>query len=220
MNHIRQAHSDIVHFATFTTPVLIWVRSTNDGTTHDYAIFAFASANHIEFVTYMGFLIVPDAPVVVESVIEEVLHGILKLRQLIVADVRVPAHDEGLAEVLTNDTRSLIKQFIPLFIIHLVKQSLCVIQELEFILFLHQVAEILEFHHLAGITLHHAYILADSDEHILRIVNHSDGAQFLFFSNMSSFFPDVDSLQIRPLNSNEISKGILDSVGNFVPSNI
>ena len=168
----------------------------------------------------MGFLIVPDAPVVVESVIEEVLHGILKLRQLIVADVRVPAHDEGLAEVLTNDTRSLIKQFIPLFIIHLVKQSLCVIQELEFILFLHQVAEILEFHHLAGITLHHAYILADSDEHILRIVNHSDGAQFLFFSNMSSFFPDVDSLQIRPLNSNEISKGILDSVGNFVPSNI
>ena len=170
MNYICEVHTDIVYLTTLATPVFIRIRSTNNSSSHDNAISALTSANHIELVANMGFLIIPDAPVVVETFIEEVLHSILKLRQCVVADVRIPAHDECLAEVFTNDPPCPIEQLVPLLNVHLVKQGLCFIKELEFILFLHQVAEILEFHHLAGITLHHAYILTSTNKHILLII--------------------------------------------------
>ena len=220
MNHVCEAHSDIEYLATLTAPVLIRIRCTDDGTTHDHAILTLASANHIETIANVGFLIIPDAPVVVESLIKEILHRILKLRQFVVADISIPAHDKGLTEVFTDNTLCPIKQIVPLFIIHFIKQSLCFIQKPEFILFLHQTAEILKLHHLTGVALHHTHILANTNKHVIRIVNHSDCAQFLFLSNMTLLFPDVDCLQIRPLNIDEVLKGFLNFVLCFVPSDI
>ena len=75
MNHVRQTHSDIIYLATLAAPVLVGIRLTDDSTSHDYAISTLTCADHIEFVTDMSFLMIPDAPVVVEPLVEEVLQG-------------------------------------------------------------------------------------------------------------------------------------------------
>ena len=124
MNHVCETHSDVIHLATLATPILIGIRSTADSTTHYHTVLSFACSNHVEPVTNMCFLIVPYTPVIVESIVEEILHSILKLGQLVVADISIPAHDKGLAKVVLDNTLDLLEQFIPLVIIHLVKNGL------------------------------------------------------------------------------------------------
>ena len=173
MDHMAQAHSDIVNLAAFSAPVFIRIGRADDGASHHHTVPSVAGADHVEPVTNMGFLVVPYTPVIVESVFVEVIHGFIELRQLVIADVRVPSHDECLAEMLPDESIGSIKELVPVFVFHLVKKHLGFIQLLEATVSVHQFAKLTKKHHLACVSFHHADIATGTDEDILGVVNDS-----------------------------------------------
>ena len=204
VDHVAQAHSDVIHFTAPAAPVFIGVWCADDDATHHHAVLSFTSSYHKEPIADMCFLIVPDAPVIVEAIHLEIIHRFLKLAQLVVADVSVPPHDEGLAEMLLDNAFGFVKQFAPPLFIHLVEKSLGCIHSLELTLTIQQLAEILELHHLAGVLPHHTHILAGTYEDIIRIVHHPDRTEFLIIRDVSFFLCHIHSIRIGPLQEDKI----------------